>query len=229
MPQRPVSAEEPADKPAEVGDATAIEVVEETPEPTAPSESAVAPAESAESQLEAPSFKGVLPGTTTREELHARWGTPGKTERIPGGTRETYESDAFEYVRVTVAENVVSSVTLRLKQSMKVDAVVQGLHVGDVEPAVIYDDEGHALGQTLPEKGMLFGFDPQAEGPRIFQIVIEPIDDQPFLARAEVRLANNLGGCLSDVRQALELAPTAAGPIGCARAHCCAAAISAKH
>ena len=54
---------------------------------------------------------------------------------------------------------------------------------------------------------MLFGYAPRSEQPRVVQIVIEEIDEHPFLARAELRLPARYRDCLADVQRALEFNP----------------------
>ncbi len=161
----------------------------------------------ARASIDPVSFQGVRPGHTTREELHEEWGQPQQVERIPGGARETYPSEAFEHMRVTVLEDVVDSLTLKLKQPMAIDAIVEKLHVIDVEPVEVFDDKGRLLGQAYPERGMLFGFDARFEQPQVSWIVIEPIGEGPFLARAEIRLRDRYEACRADIEQARRLAP----------------------
>jgi len=153
------------------------------------------------------SYKGARPGHTTREELHAEWGEPDRADRIPGGVRETYKSEAFEHVRVTIVEDLVESITLKLREAIAVESLVEKLQVSDVEPVEVFDDEGLLLGLAYPERGMLFGYAPRSEQPRVVQIVIEEIDEHPFLARAELRLPTRYRDCLTDVQRALEFNP----------------------
>ncbi len=164
--------------------------------------------------LEAASFAGVTPGQTTREQLHKLWGEPKHVDRIPGGARETFDSEGFEFVRATITEDVVESLTLKLTEPMSADTVIERLQVADVEPVEVFGDDGRLLGYAFAERGMLFGFDPQSARPRVAQIVIEQISADTFLARAEVRLAQCYSDCLSDLVQGINWPPTMAGPGG---------------
>jgi tetratricopeptide (TPR) repeat protein len=165
------------------------------------------PAPRALAPVDAASLKGVHPGHTSREQLHSQWGNPKKTERIAGGVRETYDIEPFDHVRVTIVENVVDSVTIRLQKPIAAATLVDRLQVGDVEPVDVYDDQGQLLGQSYPERGVLFGFTPGSDPPHVFQMVLEPINAQPFLARAEIRLPTRYDDCVADLKQAHELAP----------------------
>ncbi len=157
--------------------------------------------------IDAASLKGVFPGKTSREELHAAWGNPKKTERIAGGYRETYDLEPFDHVRATVVDDTVDSLTIRLQKPIEVATLVERLQIGDVEAVDVFDEAGKLLGQSFPERGVLFGFTPGSDPPHVFQMVLEPINALPFLARAEVRLASRYDDCVADLKQALELAP----------------------
>ncbi|MBI3837279.1 MAG: hypothetical protein HY288_05000 [Planctomycetia bacterium] len=161
----------------------------------------------AEKNIDAASMKGIQPGKTTREELHASWGKPKTVEKIAGGARETFGIEPFDRVRVTIVENLVQSMAIRLEKPIVLDKVAKRLQLEGVEPVQVFDDQGQLLGQAYPERGVLVGFAPKADPPHVFQLVIEPIDAQSFLARAEFRLPSRYAECLADIKQALQLAP----------------------
>ncbi|MEX0979090.1 MAG: tetratricopeptide repeat protein, partial [Pirellulales bacterium] len=153
---------------------------------------------------------GVQPGTTTRKELHEKWGHPKKVDRIAGGARETYRLDKLGSARVTITEDVVQSLAVHVANPLALPIVVARLAIDDVEGVNIYDESGELLGAAYPERGALLGYVPKSHPPRVFQIVVEPIDAQPFMARAQARFSTRYADCLTDVKQALELAPDSA-------------------
>ena len=152
-------------------------------------------------------FDGIVPDRTTPEQLHAKWGRPSQVDRIPGGVRESFPSEAYDEVRVTIIEGVVDSLTLKLKQPLPLETMAKQMHAQDVEPVDVFDDQGRLLGQAYPERGMLFAYDPRVDQPRVGQVVIEPISVAPFLARAETRMSSRYADCLADLKQVLRLAP----------------------
>jgi tetratricopeptide (TPR) repeat protein len=152
-------------------------------------------------------FLGIVPGETTRDQLHELWGEPEQVSRIPGGVRESYPSDAFDQLRVTLLEDVVQSISLTMPQSLPVDKVAERLNVAEVEPVEVLDDGGRLLGYVYPESGMVLGFDTQLSRPRVSRIVIEELNAPPFLARAEKRMTNRYAACLDDVARVLRLEP----------------------
>ena len=170
--------------------------------------------ESDDVPLAAASLKGVRPGYTTREELHALWGEPKRVDKIAGGVRETYAIKSLQFLRVTIIEGVVQSLMMRLDKPAPIETAAKRLDVASVEPVDVADEQGQALGCVYPERGVLFGFTPRVKPPRVFQIVIEPVDAQPFLARAEKRLAGRYTDCQADLKRALELAPDNSRALG---------------
>ncbi|MEX0679560.1 MAG: tetratricopeptide repeat protein [Pirellulales bacterium] len=210
QPEPPVSEEKgekaapvagkPADKPTEVsGDKPpAAARIEEKP---AAEKKATRPS------LDPASLDGVRPGSTTRQELHEKWGKPRQVERIAGGAREMYQLDKLGRVRATIVEDVVDSLSVHVEQPLAIAVVAVRLAIDDVEPVAVYDEQGELLGAAYPPRGVLLGYVPRSNPPRVFQVVVEKIDAQAFLARAEVRLTTRYADCLADVRQALELAP----------------------
>ncbi len=158
--------------------------------------------------LKPASLDGVRMGSTTREELHELWGKPRRTERIASGARETYHLDKLGSARATIAEDVVAALSVHVEHPLALAVVEERLAIDDVEPVDVLDDQGELLGAAYPPRGVLLGYVPRTKPPRVFQIIIEPINAQAFLARAEARLATRYADCLADVEQALALAPT---------------------
>ena len=127
-------------------------------------------------------FLGIHPGRTTRDELHQLWGEPEQVDRIPGGVRESYPSEAFDQLRVMVLEDIVQSISLKMRDSLSVDKAAERLRVADVEAVEMIDDAGRIVGYAYPEKGMLLELDGQLSRPRMARIVIEQVSAPPFLA-----------------------------------------------
>ena len=157
--------------------------------------------------LDPATLDGVHPGTTTRDELHEKWGQPKQSQRVAGGAREMYELDQLGHVRATIFEDLVTSLTVHTQRPAPLEAMIARLGLGAVEPVSILDEQGELLGAAFPERGVLLGYVPRSQPPQVFQVVVEAIDAQPFLARAEVRLHGRYLESLADVEQALALSP----------------------
>jgi tetratricopeptide (TPR) repeat protein len=157
--------------------------------------------------LDPATLDGVHPGTTTRDELHERWGQPQRSQRVAGGVREFFVLDKLGNVQATIFANVVNSLTVQIERPLPLDAIAERLALDDVEPVGILGEKGELLGAAYPERGVLLGYMPSVRPPKVFQIVVEAVDAQPFLARAETRLPKRCAEGLADVEQALALAP----------------------
>lgn len=195
----PAPADEPSDAPPplEPDAATEVAPLEDEPDGETP------PA----AHLEPTKLDGVQPGTTTQKELHETWGKPRRAARIAGGSREFYRVDELGEVRVTIVDNIVSSLAVHVEHPQPLDTIAGRLAVDDVEPVDVYDERSELLGIAYPERGVLLGYVPRSRPPRVFQIIIEPIDAEFFLARARVRSATRHADCLADLEQAIALQP----------------------
>jgi tetratricopeptide (TPR) repeat protein len=157
-------------------------------------------------------FLGVRPGHTTRQALHDKWGAAKQVDKIPGGVRETFQLQDFDKVRVTVLEDVVDSLAIQLEKPVAQKSMVERLDLDQLEPVDVLNDQGRLVGQAYPERGVMFGFVQKSKPLQVFQIVVEPIDAQPFLDRAQARLETRFADCVSDLKRAIELAPNATRP-----------------
>jgi tetratricopeptide (TPR) repeat protein len=158
-------------------------------------------------KLDPSSLEGVHPGTTTREELHKQWGKPERVMRIAGGARELYTLEKLGRAQVTLLENVVHSLTVRITEPLPAEALAGRLDLAGVEPVDIHDERGDMLGAAYPERGVLFAYVPKARQQRVFQVVIEAIEAAPFVSRAQSRLPERPADAQADVDVALRLAP----------------------
>jgi len=172
------------------------------------SETAEPPAnEPPKGALDPASLDGVRPGTTTRVELHKHLGVPIQSQRVAGGTREMFELKNLGRVQAAIFEGTVSSLTLQIRQPIPQADIVKRLELEGFEPAVIHDENGESLGAVYPERGVLLGYLPKSKPPKVFQVVIEPIDAQHFVARADANLGGHYEKALEDVERALSISP----------------------
>ena len=156
-------------------------------------------------KIDAATFKGVQPGRSTRDDLNKSWGEPTDVRNVDGVSLQTYKVESFERVRATVSDDVVTSIVIYLDRPLSVPALAKQLGLAELEPVEVTDDRGQLMGQAFPERGVLFGFAPKAQQPTVAQILLEPIDPQPFVARAESRLQVAYTRSLADLDYALSL------------------------
>lgn len=156
--------------------------------------------------VEGASFKGVLPATTTVDELEKAWGPPKEVRKAETGMEHIYFMKPFKQVVVKIVDDKVDTVLIHLEKQFEPAVLAKQLLLDDVEPATIYNSKGQMLGMAFPERGVLFGF---ASGTpvRAAQIVLEPINSQPFVTRAEKNLRRYPEEALVDVECAVEIDP----------------------
>jgi tetratricopeptide (TPR) repeat protein len=157
--------------------------------------------------IDAATLKGVTPGQTTRDELHAAWGPAKRVEKMTGGFRETYEVQPFDRVRVTIMGKVVHTLAIYLAKPVPLAAIAERLEVTNFQPVDIYNDNAELAGRAYPERGVMLGFVPNSDPPKVFQVVAEPVDAEMFIARAEQRMSRHYAACMADLSQALEMSP----------------------
>lgn len=171
-----------------------------------------APSEGEAIEPEPASLKGIQPGHSSQADLDELWDVPKELEQIEGGQRRIYRLEPFEAVEVEVYKGVVKSILVNLRKPLAADALARDLKLGFIEPVIVASPEGDALGQAFPERGVLFTFDPAA--PKQFhaqmpvrQIVLERIQPESFVLRAELNMGKNYRRALADLQQALKLSP----------------------
>ncbi len=168
---------------------------------------AQAAAQDSKSDIDAAGLKGVTPGVSTVEQLKAAWGEPKQTRGGAGVVEFTYEIPGFERVEAYAENDVVSYIVVKFQQPFPPDVVAKQLKFDGLEPVVIYDDGGKPLGQAFPERGVVFSFDPKNPSAAVAQLLLEGINAEQFVARAESRAAAQPEASLTDLAEALARDP----------------------
>jgi len=128
-----------------------------TDEPLQP---VVDPQESPPAAIEATSFKGVVPGTSTQEDVAKAWGSPRKTSQVNSSLAQLYSVEPFKRVEVNYANGKVSSIVIRLDRPFPVEAVTKHLDLAAIRAVVVFNELGEVLGRAYPERGVLLAFEP---------------------------------------------------------------------
>jgi len=199
--------DQPADAPPGVSGGAPPSEDGEQPLKPIPNQEAVGPAE-----IEVASFKGVTPGATTLAEVQTAWGPPREVGNQDGHLSHLYTVEPFKRVEVSFVSEKVASVVIRLNRAFPAHAVAEQLELSNIRPVLVSNDLGEILGQSFPERGVLFGFEP-SEIPgkatmRVVQIILEPISAEPFVLRAETLLNSRPEFSASDLEQAIRLDPS---------------------
>ncbi len=153
------------------------------------------------------SFNGVRPGETSESKLLSAWGRPFESSTIENQTRYYFRIRPFAKVEATVTAGQVVSLAIHLGTAIEPQTIARQLELNLDEAATVHDDAGQPLGLAFPERGVLFSFAPKPGQPRVLLVMLDPIDAQPFLARAEGRLRSAPSAALADLELAISLDP----------------------
>lgn len=162
-------------------------------------------------EIEITSFHGVTPGVSTREEVEKAWGKPKEVRTQDNLTMHLFSVKPFPHIEVSYLANKVASVIIRFDKGFPAETVAQQLDLLKVQPVLVSNELGEILGQSYPERGVLFSFEPGSEPSktlkRVTHIILEPITADPFILRAETNLDHRPEFSLHDLDAALKLQP----------------------
>ncbi|MGM0489819.1 MAG: hypothetical protein ACQESR_24060 [Planctomycetota bacterium] len=156
------------------------------------------------------SFQGISPGQSTRAELIEQLGEPLEVATSEEKQELVFEVEPFPSARITVTDDVVSSIVINLVAPQAREAVVKDLKLADFEAAIIRDDEDRPLGEVYPERGLMFAYqeeDGSGEDIKVSHVVLERISSEPFLLRVEQTPVEQIAKRRDDLRIARELSP----------------------
>ena len=109
----------------------------------------------------------------------------------------------FKKIEVAVSGTVVASIVIQLEKPFPAGAVIKQLQLSNVRPVFISNELGDVLGQAFPERGVMFAFvqnhEPGRPSMQVDKIVLEPIDAEAFILRAETNLDSNYKRTLADL------------------------------
>ena len=174
-----------------------------TPMPD-PEYSGIAPVESA-------SFNGITPGVSTLQEVQEAWGPPKEVADRNAQHVQLYSVEPFDQVEVSFVKDRVTAIVIRFERPFPADVVSEQLELANIRPVLISDELGQILGQSFPERGVLFSFEP-TETPgkasmKVVQIIIEPVGAEAFVLRAETYLDSHPDWSIRDLDQAIKIDP----------------------
>ncbi len=191
-----VAAEPAADEPAPAAD-------EKPPQVTAPV--AATPDEMPTLSIDPASFRGVHPGKTTRAELLAAWGAGEALNRDDGGSGFAWKIDPFERIEVTLEADTVAAILVKLAEPVAVPDLARQLEIADIRTVTIFDDQGVSIGEVYPERGVILSVKPGTQAATA--IMIEPLDPESFVLRAEGEIDSCSAYAVADLNQALNMDP----------------------
>ncbi|MFM9058210.1 MAG: tetratricopeptide repeat protein [Planctomycetaceae bacterium] len=151
------------------------------------------------------SFRGVLPGKTTRAEVAASWGAGEAFTREDGTQGVAWAIDPFERVEVSIDGDTVASIRIKLDEPVAVAELAKQLEIADIRTVPVLDDKGATIGEVYPERGVILSL---ASGTRnAAAILIEPLDPESFVLRAERSFDASSAAALADLLYAVQIDP----------------------
>jgi tetratricopeptide (TPR) repeat protein len=163
-------------------------------------------------EIEVTSFHSITPGTSTRADVEKTWGKPKDSRKLDNGLMQLYAVDPFPRVEVAYSsDNKVTSLVIRFERGFPSGQVAEQLELSRIQPVLISNELGEVLGQSFPERGVLFSFEPATDPSKalkkVTHIVLEPIAAEPFVLRAETNIDVRPEFSLHDADQAIRLQP----------------------
>ncbi len=192
----------PETKPADQVAAEPAAVAEQPASVTAPV--AATPDEVPTLSIDPASFRGAYPGRTTREELEVTWGR-GEATEDGDPNAAVWKMEPFERVEVTFAEGKVAAIGIKLAAAMPLADLAKQLEITDLRTVAIKDDAGQSIGEVYPERGVILSLEPGTQ--QANAILIEPLDPEAFVLRAEGELDSCSAYAAADLKHAIELDP----------------------
>jgi tetratricopeptide (TPR) repeat protein len=161
--------------------------------------------------VETASFNGITPGASTLAQVEEAWGAPKEIANRNAQLVHLYAIEPFEQVEVSFVKDQVAAIVIRLERAFPADVVAEKLELAEIRPVLVSDELGHVLGQAFPERGVMFAFEP-SETPgkasmKVTQIVLEPINAEAFVLRAETYMNGQPRLSVRDLDEAIRLDP----------------------
>ena len=156
-------------------------------------------------------FNGICPGKTTRNELRAKmepkFGLGEAFIREDGakGYAWALEEGPLERAEATLDGDVVDSIRIKLSDPLSVDELSTFFEIGDLNSVSILDESGVSIGEVYPECGLIFSL--KAGTRSALAVMIEPLDPEAFVLRAEGEIETDTDLAIIDLKFAVELDP----------------------
>jgi tetratricopeptide (TPR) repeat protein len=178
---------------------------EPEPEATITAPVAVTPDEMPTLSVDPASFRDALPGKTSRKEIEAGWGAGEAFTRGDGTPGIAWSIEPFERVEVGFENDVVSSISIKLADPVPLDELARQLEIADLRTVAVKDDQGTPIGDVYPERGVIISVEPGTTNATA--ILIEPLDPDSFVLRAEGEIDTCSAYAVADLQYAIQIDP----------------------
>ncbi|MBU6309020.1 MAG: tetratricopeptide repeat protein [Planctomycetes bacterium] len=196
-PTEPTASENPAEPPVDQS------VTE--PQSTVTAPVAVTPDEMPTLSIDPASFRGALPGKTTRQEVEKGWGAGEAFTRGDGTTGLAWTIEPFERVEVGLEGDVVASISIKLAEPVPLGDLARQLEISDLRTVAVKDEQDVRIGEVFPERGVIISVEPGTANATA--ILIEPLDADSFVLRAEGEIDTCSAYAVADLQYAIQIDP----------------------
>jgi len=176
-----------------------------TPKATVNAPVAATPDEMPTLSIDPASFRGIYPGKTTGDELRAGWGDGEPFTREDGSRGFFWKIEPFDRVEVTLDGDVVAAIRIKLAEPVVVGDLAKQLEIADLRTVSILDEQGVSIGEVFPERGVIFSVKPGTQSATA--VMIEPLDPESFVLRAEGEIDTCSAFAFADLQYAIEIDP----------------------
>ncbi|MEQ8836646.1 MAG: tetratricopeptide repeat protein, partial [Lacipirellulaceae bacterium] len=174
--------------------------------------------ETASTEIQPSSFFGATPGYTKRDTLVEEWGVP-----VDGDTASNllvYELKGFPRVTVRLKDDVVSRIRVQLSKPFVANSLIERLQLSSFDTYTRTNSRGDVTETVVPERGVTLNHEliraddlayssedqsvQEATGEYLVHgLVIETIQGEHFLSRAERRSPRDYDARVADLETAL--------------------------
>lgn len=175
------------------------------PQPSVTAPIAVTPDEMPTLSIDPASFRGALPGKTTRQEIETAWGAGEAFTSEDGAAGLAWTIEPFERVEVRLEGEVASSISIKLAEPVPLGDLARQLEIADLRTVAVKDDQDIRIGEVYPERGVIISVEPGTSNATA--ILIEPLDADSFVLRAEGEIDKCSAYAVADLQYAIQIDP----------------------
>lgn len=151
------------------------------------------------------SFRGVHPGKTTRAEVERSWGAGEAFTQEDDTAGVAWKIEPFERVELGFDGDTVASISIKLADPVAVADLARQLEIADLRTVSVLDEQGAVIGEVYPERGVILGV--AAGTTNANAILIEPLDPDSFVLRAEREMGSCSAYAVADLQYAVKIDP----------------------
>ena len=207
-PSSPVPLPETPQPPTETVEPPRAESVVETTDSVSTPQTkpqTVSPDEMPTLSVDPASFRGVLPGKTSRAVIEKDWGAGEAVTRDDGTAGSTWAIEPFERVEVSYRDDVVASIIIKLTEPVPMADLARQLEIADLRTVTVHNEQDTVIGAVYPERGVILSVTPGTE--EATGILIEPLDPDSFVLRAEKEIETRSAYAVADLQYAIQIDP----------------------